>query len=277
MTLSRESSTENMYLPPSLRLLALLAALASGFMTESSHDTIPELSRGCRFNKKCWYLALFTNCRCVGRFQQMVTVEEHPLLELAHFVAEFPCPLEKLGSSVVLGAMLQSGDCAPMHSDEAVRKAIRDMLRHGGYKPTGRGKPASEYLVRAVEEGSLSSINLAVDVCNVVSFHSGLPISVVDFDLVEAPLHVGLATAGASYVFNAAQQVIDLGGLLCLFDHKGPCANGVKDSQRTKTSPSTRRTLSLIWGTRQLPGRAAAAQAWYEQMLRDHGATIRSH
>ncbi len=30
---------------------------------------------------------------------------------------------------------------------------MRKLLRHGGYKPTGRGKPASEYLVRAAGEG----------------------------------------------------------------------------------------------------------------------------
>ena len=30
---------------------------------------------------------------------------------------------------------------------------MRELLRYGGYKPTGRGKPASEYLVRAAGEG----------------------------------------------------------------------------------------------------------------------------
>ena len=43
------------------------------------------------------------------------------------------------------------------------------MMRHGGYKPTGRGKPASEYLVKAAGNGKLGAINLAVDSCNVVS------------------------------------------------------------------------------------------------------------
>jgi hypothetical protein len=46
-----------------------------------------------------------------------------------------------------------------------VRAAVRDMLRPGGCKPTGRGKPASEYLVRAASEGQLAPINLAVDAC----------------------------------------------------------------------------------------------------------------
>jgi DNA/RNA-binding domain of Phe-tRNA-synthetase-like protein len=112
-----------------------------------------------------------------------------------------------------------------------------------------------------------------VDVCNIVSLHSGLPISVVDLDRAREPLRVGIAPPGSSYVFNASGQTIDLGGLLCLFDADGPCANAVKDAQRTKTGTETRRTLSLIWGTTALPGRAAKAETWYRELLERHGAT----
>src|SRR5207302_10500488 len=142
-------------------------------------------------------------------------------------------------------------------SDDAVREAVRRLLRHSGFKPTGRSKPASEYLLKAVGEGRLSSINVAVDACNVASLRSGLPISVVDLDRAREPFRVGVAPAGASYVFNASGQEIDLGGLLCLFDAEGPCGNAVKDAQRTKTWDVTRRTLSLVWGTVALPGRTA--------------------
>jgi DNA/RNA-binding domain of Phe-tRNA-synthetase-like protein len=121
--------------------------------------------------------------------------------------------------------------------------------------------------LKAVREGLLSSINLAVDVCNIVSLHSGLPISVVDLEKAREPLRVGVAPAGASYVFNSAGQTIDLAGLLCLFDVEGPCANAVKDNQRTKTNGDTRRTLSLIWGTMALPGRTAKAETWYRELL----------
>jgi DNA/RNA-binding domain of Phe-tRNA-synthetase-like protein len=145
---------------------------------------------------------------------------------------------------------------APLHSDDSVREAVRNLLRQGGFRPTGRSKPASEYLLRAVSENKLGSINPAVDACNVVSLHSGMPISVVDLDQAKEPFRVGIAAAGASYIFNASGQSIDLGGLLCLFDAEGPCANAVKDAQRTKTNEGTRRTLSIIWGTTALPGRA---------------------
>jgi DNA/RNA-binding domain of Phe-tRNA-synthetase-like protein len=202
----------------------------------------------------------------------MLTTEPHPLLDLRAFTTAFPRPLGETPSPPELLALLRLDAPAPLRADDAVRQAVRALLRHGGYKPTGRSKPASEYLLKAMQEGLLSPINPAVDACNAVSLHSGLPVSVVDLDRARAPLRVAVAPPGASYVFNAAGQTIDLGGLLCLFDADGPCANAVKDAQRTKTGAGTRRTLSLIWGTTALPGRAAQAEVWYRELLERHGA-----
>lgn len=203
----------------------------------------------------------------------MLTLADHPLLDAGVFVTRFPGPLGELSSPADLLALLDVEAPAPLERDEAVRGAVRDLLRHGGYKPTGRGKPASEYLVKAVGDGRLGSINLAVDACNVSSLHGGLPISVVDLDRAAPPFRIDLAPAGTRYVFNASGQEIDVSGLVCLFDAEGPCANAVKDSQRTKTHDGTRATLSVVWGTTALPGRSAAATAWYRQLLEQAGAT----
>jgi DNA/RNA-binding domain of Phe-tRNA-synthetase-like protein len=205
----------------------------------------------------------------------MISLDPHPLLDARAFLTELPAPLEALPSPETLKALLALDAEAPLRSDDTVRGAVRDLLRHGGYKPTGRGKPASEYLIKAASEGGLTSINAAVDACNVASLHSGLPISVVDLDRVKLPLRIGIAPEGARYVFNASGQEIDLTGLLCLFDAEGPCANAVKDSQRTKTSGATKRTLSVIWGTTALPGRAEACERWYRSLLQSLGATTR--
>ncbi len=202
----------------------------------------------------------------------MLIIDPHSLLDLKVFTTTLPQPLGELPSPPELRALLTSDAPAPLRSDAAVREAVRALLRHGGFKPTGRSKPASEYLLKAVRENLLSPINLAVDACNVVSLHSGLPISVVDLDRVRPPLRVGIAGAGESYVFNASGQVMDLSGLLCLFDADGPCANAVKDAQRSKTSHETRRTLSLIWGTTAVPARAAETERWYRALLEQHGA-----
>ena len=199
-------------------------------------------------------------------------VDPHPLLDLRAFATEFPAALDEIPTTPELQTLLSLKAAAPLQGDDKVREAVRRLLRHGGFKPSGRSKPASEYLVRAVSEGTLGSINAAVDVCNIVSLHSGLPITVVDLAKTKEPLRVGIAPAGATYVFNASGQTIDLEGLLCLFDADGPCGNAVKDAQRTKTDAQTRRTLTLIWGTNELPGHAAKAEAWYCELLTGLGA-----
>jgi DNA/RNA-binding domain of Phe-tRNA-synthetase-like protein len=204
----------------------------------------------------------------------MLEVAAHPLLDLYAFVTGFAAPLENLPVPAELSALLREEPDSRFAVSDSDRQAVRDLLRFGGFKPTGRSKPASEYLRKAQSEGTLGSLNPAVDACNVVSLHSGLPISVVDLDLARPPLRVAIAEPGSAYVFNASGQSIDVGGLLCLFDRQGPCANAVKDSQRTKTSPATRRTLSLIWSTTALPGRGQQVAEWYHQLLRDLGAGI---
>lgn len=196
----------------------------------------------------------------------ILTIDPHPLLHARAFTTRFQEPLGAIASPEWLLDMLKLEAETPIGRSEETRQGVRDLLRHGGYKPTGRGKPASEYLLRAAGEGGLGSINAAVDACNVVSLHSGFPISLVDLDLAREPLRIGIAQAGSSYIFNTSGQDIALEGLLCLFDATGPCANAVKDSQRTKTHPGTTHTLSIIWGTQPAGNLPEQAEKWYREI-----------
>jgi DNA/RNA-binding domain of Phe-tRNA-synthetase-like protein len=205
-----------------------------------------------------------------------LVVDSHPVLELAVFITSLEETLGALASPEWLTAGLALDADMPLTRSEEIRTSVRDLLRHGGYKPTGRGKPSSEYLVRAAGAGKLNSINAAVDACNVVSLHSGLPISLIDLDRAQGPLQVRIAESGARFVFNRSGQEIDLSGLLCLHDSLGPIANAVKDCQRTKTDDDTQNTLSLVWGTSECAGLAARASAWYRELLERCGATTRS-
>ncbi len=203
-----------------------------------------------------------------------LTLEEHPLLEADVFELHWPQTLEQYQTPEPVLELFESQAAAPLVRSEPIRAAVRDLLRVGGFKPTGRSKPASEYLFKAAEGGTLSSINVVVDICNAVSLHSGLPISVVDVDRASGSFRIGLAGQEAAYVFNAAGQQIDVGGLLCLHDSEGPCANAVKDSQRTKTHPGTTRTLVVVWGTRTFEGRASAAGDWFRALAQSAGGTV---
>jgi DNA/RNA-binding domain of Phe-tRNA-synthetase-like protein len=210
----------------------------------------------------------------MNRTQLQIAVEHHPILRPAAFTTRFPFPLGDLEVPAWLTALLDLDTEAPVQRDEALRMAVRDMLRHWGHKPAGRGKPASEYLVRAVTQGDLSSINLAVDVCNVVSLHSGFPIAMVDLDRARTPFRVSPGQPDESYVFNASGQEMSMMGLICLRDAEGPCANPVKDAQRTKTHEGTTDTLTVVWGVEGFEDRRDAAVVWYKQLLVRAGATV---
>ena len=196
-----------------------------------------------------------------------IDVRPHPLLDLGAFVTRFAQPLREVLPPPDLLALAAPGAMAPLTPSEAVRTEVRNLLRAGGFKPAGRSKPASEYLVGAVTEGRFPAINAGVDACNVVSLHSGLPISLVDLDLVEGALTVDVAPTGTSYVFNPSGQLIDASRLICLHDAVGPTGTPVKDAQRTKTHDGTVYTLAIVWGTDALEGRTAQATRWYRELV----------
>ena len=203
----------------------------------------------------------------------MVGVDEHPLLELAVVCVDLDRPLASYETPARALALFEDLAHAPA-AEEPTKGAIRRMLRRGGFKPAGRSKPASEYLVAARSKGRLGPINCAVDLCNAASLHTGVPISVVDRHRLEGAGRVAVASAGASYVFNHAGQVIDCTGLLSLADDRGPCANAVKDSQRTKTHEAFTSLLYLCWGSTELTGVAAQAAGWCADVWTQLGARV---
>jgi DNA/RNA-binding domain of Phe-tRNA-synthetase-like protein len=205
----------------------------------------------------------------------MISVAPHPLLAVSGFRAEFPVELAEIPSPDWLLAGLSTGWISPWQGPgEGLRGRTRDLLRHGGFKPTGRSKPASEYLARAAGDGTLGSINAVVDACNVASLHSGLPISVVDLDRVQGALRIEIALPGSRYVFNASGQEIDIAGLVVLADDAGPCANAVKDSQRTKTHGGTRRVAAVCWAHVEDRELGRDVSRWYADALARLGAAI---
>lgn len=197
----------------------------------------------------------------------MLSHPPHPLLDLRAFTTIWSRPLSQLPTPDWLTQLADVGAETPFDApDDAHKKAVRDMLRHGGFKPAGRNKPCSEYMRAAALSGRFPTINAAVDLTNVAVLHGALPVCTVDLDKLVAPLHVGVAPPDSAYVFNASGQEIKLTGLWCLHDAQGPCSNAIKDSQRTKVGDETTRSLTLIWGTRALPGRAEALMTWQVQL-----------
>ena len=95
-----------------------------------------------------------------------ILFDDHPSLDCICFVSEFPKGLEHHPTPASVLQYFGPDSSAPLSRSEEVRGAVRDLLRHGVFKPTGRSKPASEYLIKAVEKGWFTpekGINLAVD------------------------------------------------------------------------------------------------------------------
>ncbi len=131
------------------------------------------------------------------------------------------------------------------------KAAVRKMLRFGRYKPSGRSKPSSEYLLSAALHGDFPLVNGPVDVNNAISLQWGYPASIFDVELSGAVLLLRRGRAGESYIFNPAGQNIDLQDLLCVCRAEGnfwfPCGNPVKDAMATKVCESTRSVVAVIY------------------------------
>jgi DNA/RNA-binding domain of Phe-tRNA-synthetase-like protein len=127
----------------------------------------------------------------------------------------------------------------------ARKAAVRDMLRHRSYKPSGRSKPSSEYLLAAALEGSFPLVNGAVDANNAVSLAWGYPASIFDRAKAGEAYLLRRGGPGEAYVFNSSAQTIGLEDLIVLCRRvpdraagEGygwePCGNPVKDAMATK-------------------------------------------
>ena len=172
-----------------------------------------------------------------------------------------------------LDAAEQALRADPARFPEATRAALRDVLRRGGYKPTGRGKPASEFLLGQALGDGLPRINNLVDINNLVSLRHAHPISVFDADLLGPDVAVRFGRPHEPYVFNASGQSMDIGGLpvVCRGAAREPVGNAVKDSMLCKVHDGTSHALFVVYGSRALP------ESVLSGCLTELGALVQEH
>lgn len=165
-------------------------------------------------------------------------------------------------------AARRRGDLAP--EEENVRLAARDMLRHGKFKPTGRSKPASEYLLGLAQRGEpLPRVLPAVDIANYLSLTWLVPISIWDPTRGDAEMIVFRAgLPGESYVFNSAGHSIDVEDLVCgcaaTDGSSSPIVNPVKDSMTAKLTADSSDAAMAFY----IP-RSATSREYARDALRD--------
>jgi DNA/RNA-binding domain of Phe-tRNA-synthetase-like protein len=160
-----------------------------------------------------------------------------------------------------------------------VKEGVRQMLRHGGFRPSGRNKPASEYLAQAAREGRFPRINNLVDINNLVSLESGLPISMLDLKTVGDAVELRYGREGEKYVFNSTGQEIELEGLVCACRVEGasnvPMGNPVKDSMVGKLKETTSSVIGVVYGATTVVNEAMMRGVLerFAALLRDFGGT----
>lgn len=124
------------------------------------------------------------------------------------------------------------------------RKAMKAL----GTDPA-RYRISSERLLRRVVKGDgLPQVNLLVDLINVWSVVTGLPIGLYDADrLTGSELSFGAGRPGESYLTLAGSE-LETAGKPVLRDGAGPCGSPLTDSQRTSTHEGTTRCLAVAFG-----------------------------
>lgn len=138
---------------------------------------------------------------------------------------------------------------------------VRQMLRFGKFKASGRSKPAQEYLLRcATTDGHLPTINGPVDLLNAVSLSCNLPISLLSLAKCSEDLWIDRAKTGDQFVFNSAGQTIELVDLITTFDRSSqpmrPVGTPIKDSMAGKIESSDRHLVAIIYS----PNNSSAQQ-----------------
>jgi DNA/RNA-binding domain of Phe-tRNA-synthetase-like protein len=129
---------------------------------------------------------------------------------------------------------------------------VRQLLRFGRFKASGRSKPAQEYLAGCVSrDGHLPSINGPVDLLNAVSLQFNLPISLLSLAKCSRRLHVSRGNAGETYVFNSVGQTLDLTDLITTYDASSeparPVGTPIKDSLAGKIEATDQDLVAIVY------------------------------
>lgn len=188
------------------------------------------------------------------------------------------CRVEKTSGALldeVNKAIVTAQNTKDSQSVIEIKAAVRNMLRFGSYKPTGRGKPASEYLFNAALEGNFPFINNIVDINNLVSVEFLLPISLIDLDKTDARNFIlRRGKENESYIFNPSGQIIELKDLLLFSSFPGDAPRGtpIKDSQLTKTDEKTKNAVGVIYAPKHLAETAKKAAEHMAHLLEVHSS-----
>ena|SRR3974390_3254233 len=132
----------------------------------------------------------------------------------------------------------------------AVLESSKILATRSGYKALGkdpaRYRGSAEALLRRIISGkSLPQINAVVDIINLVSVQSRLPVGLYDLDHVRGAVVFRVGLAGESYK-GIGKYDLNLAGLPVFCDETGPHGSPTSDSERTMVTVATQRIAAIL-------------------------------
>jgi DNA/RNA-binding domain of Phe-tRNA-synthetase-like protein len=183
-----------------------------------------QLAIGAELKKKCPAVAL-----------ACVTAEVEAGETPAELSEELRACEEKILKLPEPKAVLES---APVLATRAAYKALgKDPARYRG--------SAEALLRRVIAKKGLPRINSVVDVINLVSVQSRLPIGLYDQAHIEGDIVFRAGRAGETYK-GIGKYDLNLEGLPLFADALGPHGSPTSDSERTMVTPATKLVLAIL-------------------------------
>jgi DNA/RNA-binding domain of Phe-tRNA-synthetase-like protein len=132
----------------------------------------------------------------------------------------------------------------------AVLESSAILATRSGYKALGkdpaRYRGSAEALIRRVLAGKgLPQIHAVVDIINIVSVESRLPIGLYDLAYVQGDITFRAGRAGETYK-GIGKYDLNLEGLPLFADELGAHGSATSDSERTMVTPETRNVLAIF-------------------------------
>src|SRR4029077_686843 len=132
---------------------------------------------------------------------------------------------------------------------KAVLESPAILATRVGYKALGKDPAryrgsAEALLRRVIARKGMPRINNVVDVINLVSVESRLPIGLYDLAHVEGPIEFRAGRAGETYK-GIGKYPLNLEELPLFADAQGPHGSPTSDSERTMVTPATKLVLAI--------------------------------
>ena len=132
----------------------------------------------------------------------------------------------------------------------AVLESPRILATRTGYRALGkdpaRYRGSAEALLRRILSGKgFPQINAVVDIINLVSVESRLPIGLYDLVHVKGDIVFRAGRAGETYK-GIGKYDLNLEGLPIFCDEEGPHGSPTSDSERTMVTPATQQVAAIV-------------------------------